>query len=79
MAVDLPAPLFRTRAIVAVYDDPLLVGQPRLKLGFLGLLGGFDLLAVRGLPELGCRRTTAGTRGGVPRVRGHRRGETVVV
>ena len=51
MTVDFAHPLFRTRAVVAVHDDPLLVREPRLKLGFLGLLGGFDLLAVRGLPE----------------------------
>ena len=36
---------------MAVHGDPLLVREPRLKLGFVGLLGGFDLLAVRGLPE----------------------------
>ena len=37
-AVDLPVPLFRTRAVVAVYKDPVLVGEPGLKLGFAGLL-----------------------------------------
>ena len=36
---------------MAVYDDPVLVGEPGLKLGFAGVLGGFDLLAVWGLPE----------------------------
>ena len=48
MAVDFSVPLFRTRAVVAVYDHPLLVCEPALKLGFLGPLGGFDPLAVRG-------------------------------
>jgi hypothetical protein len=29
---------------VADHDDPFLHGEPRLKLGFVGLLSGLDLL-----------------------------------
>ena len=37
VAVDFTVPLFRTRAVVAVYDNPVLVGEPGLQAQLRGL------------------------------------------